>query len=345
MLEDKPLALWSASKMVCGYTILKLVDEGLMSLHMRPADVFDFWNAADGRQNVTVRHLLSLTSGLTKFPNGFGRCTNDTLGIISCANESYHHGFPPTFTQPGMTFEYAEASFFVVGAMALQATGLETFNEVFQKYTARLLGIAALKCRYIGRKADPGGGLRCSTLEYAKILRAISSKSLLRNKSLYVEAHTPHTLNAGRSPAQKEAKQSCSDKLKKRGCDEDAMPEWLVGQEAYGENLYWHYGLGQWIECATPKCEGGILRASSRGARGTYPFVDPGTVSGNVPHWGVVMRSGSNTGAGTMLIENEVLPKIADVVNPAAAPTSGCRQCASFSWLLGLLPLAASAWA
>jgi len=64
------------------------------------------------------------------------------------------------------------------------------------------------------------------------------------------------------------------------------MPDW----GNWKEGVYWHYGLMQWIECATPTCEDGAVRISSPGLLGTYPWVDRGQLSGARPHWGVVYR-------------------------------------------------------
>merc|ERR1719162_575245 len=72
---DRANELMSASKMISGYTVLKLVDEGLLSLDTKAADVLGYWTATDGRRNVTLRHLMAMTAGMTKFPAGHGACT------------------------------------------------------------------------------------------------------------------------------------------------------------------------------------------------------------------------------------------------------------------------------
>merc|ERR1740121_3107622 len=129
-------------------------------------------------------------------------------------------------------------------------------------------------------------------------MEAISAKSFLDDKSLFDEAERPHTLGLRRSQGHQNEITGCPDTLdgfdpEGKGCSEDFMPEWGVGRwpmDIGTPGIYWHYGLCQYIECATPNCDGGILRASSRGAMGTFPWIDPGNLSGNVPHWVVIVR-------------------------------------------------------
>lgn len=319
---DRANELMSASKMMSGYTMLKLVDEGLLSLNTKAADIFDWWNATDGRKNVELHHLMSQTAGLTKYPLGTGICVSGLGGgTLQCAQVAYEELFPSTFTEPGLEFEYVESTFYVMSAMALHVTGLETWDEVFQKYLARPLGVDSDWCHFdfpTRHMAFAGGGLRCATLELGKILQAISAKTVgIRNMSLYDEAERPHTLNARRSPGHISSVPGCSSATEALGCSEAFMPEWAVGRWPLNRDtpgIYWHYGLCQYIECSTPNCDGGILRMSSRGMMGTYPWVDRGVVSGHRPHWGVAVRFRPISGNSIWDIETEVLPRAARAI-------------------------------
>merc|ERR1712129_102910 len=109
------------------------------------------------------------------------------------------------------------------------------------------------------------------------------------------------------------------------GCTEKRMPEWGAGVSPFHHDtpgIYWHYGLCQWIECATPSCQGGILRFSSRGMMGTYPWVDRGGLSGYQPHWGVLVRFRPSTGKSVWLIQKEVLPRAASIIEGEATAGS-----------------------
>lgn len=319
-LTRGPHLLMSASKMVTGYTMLKLVDEGVLTLDTKAADVFDYWTATDHRKDVTLRHLLSLTAGLTRYPLGLGLCTDGILGSTrACAKDAYENRFQ-SGAAPGTEYEYTETTFFVASAMALEATGLSNWDDVFQQYMARPLGINASKCEFsfpFKHMALAGGGMQCDTGEYAKILKAILGKTLYKNTSLYDEAERPHTVNVKRSAPTRESV-GCSPESLEQGCSEAMMPEWASGK---GSSLTtspatWHYGLGQFIECphSDPNCENGILRASSPGALGAYPWVDRGGRSGHAPHWGMVTRNWPTTGPGLSQIQREVTPQAAAIV-------------------------------
>lgn len=313
----------SASKSISGYLILKLVDEGLLTLDTKAADMLDYWTATDGRKDVTLRQLLSQTAGLTTFWGGTGACTGGGVtgnGTRNCARQAYDECFPSTFTAPGLDWEYTESTFYVASAMALEATGLSDWDDVFQRYLAGPMGVNPDRCGFTlpnRGMAFAGGGLVCDTEDYAKILQGILAKTLYKDTTLYDEAERPHTLGVGRSVNHQQAVQSCTEETASKGCDEAQMPEWGVGRGSLmrsSPGVYWHYGLAQYVECADPMCEGGILRTSSRGMMGTYPWIDRGETSGNNPHWGVVVRLWPLSGAGIVQIIDDVLPLAAAIV-------------------------------
>merc|ERR1740121_1776519 len=205
--------------------------------------------------------------------------------------------------------------------MALEVTGLRNWDDVFQQYLADPVGVDSSKCEFslpAKHWAMAGGGMRCNSVEYSKILQAILGKTLYNDTSLYDEAERPHTVNVRRSAAQQGSSTACTSEALAQGCSEGMMPEWAAGS---GNGLRtspatWHYGLGQFIECphSDPNCENGILRASSPGALGAYPWVDRGGRSGHAPHWGMVTRKWPTTGPGLSQIQREVTPQAAAIV-------------------------------
>lgn len=62
--EDTIVNVWSSSKTIISFAILMLVDRGLLDVH---ENVAKYWPefAANGKENIKVRHLLSHTSGLS----------------------------------------------------------------------------------------------------------------------------------------------------------------------------------------------------------------------------------------------------------------------------------------
>lgn len=311
--SELPTAVMSASKMVSGYTMLRLVDEGLLSLDTKAADVFDFWTATDSRKDVTLRHVMSLTAGLTAYPAGFAQCTEGN-STRDCAEQAYNECFK-SGAAPGEEFEYTESSYFVLSAMALEVTGLQHWDDVFQTYLAGPLGVDPLLCAYSFGSSDwayAGGGLVCDTVEYTKILHAILAKTLFMDTTLYDEAERPHTLGVRRSEAYIESTPICPVGTESKGCREDMMPEF--GTDMVAGPTVWHFGLSQWVECDTPGCEGGVVRTSSPGAMGAYPWVDRGGFTGYAPHFGVVVRFWPRTGEGLRQIQENVLPLAAAIL-------------------------------
>jgi len=296
--------------------ILKLVDEDLLSLETRAADILDFWTAEDYRKEVTVRHLLSFTAGMSTFPGGLASCSSGG-STRACAIEAYNECFR-SGAAPGTEFDYTESSWYVVSAMALEVTGLPTWDDVFFRYIALPLGIDPSRCTFgIPNRnwAYAGGGLSCDTLEYSKVLQAILGKTLLRNTTLFDEAERPHTLDVRRSPTLPWP--TCSNETQALGCKADMMPLWPA---TMSENpKFDHYGLGQWIECSNPTCDGGILRTSSGGGMGTYPWIERGALTGNPPHFGVVVRLWPPSYESWDVIHREVLPLAAAVVEHGVA--------------------------
>ncbi|KAI1842808.1 hypothetical protein JX266_010984 [Neoarthrinium moseri] len=61
--EDTIVNIWANTKIVCALAMLKLVDRGLVSLNDRVAK---FWPefAANGKEKIEIRHLLSHSSGV-----------------------------------------------------------------------------------------------------------------------------------------------------------------------------------------------------------------------------------------------------------------------------------------
>jgi len=56
-----------------------------------------------------------------------------------------------------------------------------------------------------------------------------------------------------------------------------------------------------------------MIRASSRGMMGTYPWVDRGGLSGNPPNWAIVVRYRPLTGQAILDMQEEVCPLAAKI--------------------------------
>merc|ERR1711920_1091255 len=166
----------------------------------------------------------------------------------------------------------------------------------------------------------------------------MGGKTILNDNSLHDEAETALTLDAARGPDEQVREPNCvTQEQTDAGCDNATMPRWTELGVPFPDSVYWHYGLGQWIECSTPRCEGGILRASSIGFLGAYPWVDRQT---NPPHWGLIMRWGNAgddpqaptraSGASVKAVYDNVVPKATDIVQGGGSAAAAKNKMLQF---------------
>jgi len=264
----------STSKWVTAVVILDLVDRGLLALDTEAADVLPFWD----EPGVTVRHLLSFTSGFSDEAPcvhvgvaSFGNCVRSIYG----ANLPH----PPT---PGARFAYSNSHMQIAGLMAMSTAWTASWAQLwtdFQDRTGRFPSASyALPSTTNPRVA---GGMIVNGTEYLDFLRALYHGDLL-------------------SPATRSALFA-----NQRGAAFVIdSPVWA----ALGED--WSYGLGNWLECPTATARGSFdcgdgHRNSSPGAYGAYPFIDFDN-----EYFGIVAREGP---FGTMHEGIQIFRAIEDV--------------------------------
>jgi len=299
--QSDTLSLMSASKMVTGYVILGLVNEGKLTLNTLVKDILPWWTATDLRSKVRVHHLLENTDGLPTFKI-FGMCTQKD--VIGCAKEAYGRGVKD---EPGTTFTYSETSFYVLGAIAIQVSGLPDYNAVFQKYVAEPSNMYG--CSFTGQQ-DPGAMLQCSTVEYAKFLRLVAARALNGlPKSAFVEAEKPRT---------------------KKGVKSMAMFGMGLPQKQ-------EYGLGLWRMCATKSCsDDEIVYVHSMGANGFIPSIYR---LGGTSTWLIVARNVLNGIPKSMDILRDLQPQ-AVPFSLAGVPTDCEMGCLGLTLKRGIKKVA-----
>ena len=114
---DAAIPVASAAKWVSGTVVLRLVQEGTMRLDDRVQRYLPSWgvNSADGRGNITLRHLLTFTSGITDaVPScdawrAIGqRAAPDSLAPLADCVTRIAHATPRLVADPvGTVFAYA----------------------------------------------------------------------------------------------------------------------------------------------------------------------------------------------------------------------------------------------
>ena len=242
---DKRVAIASASKLVAGLTLLRLVDAGKLSLHSTTGSVLG-WTGPQAA--ITLEQLLSFTSGLKPEAS----CTLRTA--ISLADCVETIGKTPLAAAPGTRFDYGSTHLQVAARMAEIVTG-KSWHSVFVAELREPLALSADIGWYTWPRQAVGtsnpliaGGLRMTMSEYARVLdleyhRGVYHAERLISDALFTAQATepyPHAI-IGSSP------------VKRIGLD-------------------YHYGLASWLECPPPAQNCALQ--SSPGAFGFTPWVD-----------------------------------------------------------------------
>lgn len=271
---DQRVAIASASKMVSGAVIFRLIDQGFLSLDSTTGQVLG-WTGEQAA--ISLRELLSFTSGLA--PEN--RCTyqSDTT-LTDCVNLIAQSGLTAA---PGTRFDYGSVHLDVAGRMAEVATGT-AWNELFAAQLRDPLGLSSDIVYYANPLKSTGtdnpllaGGLQLTMNEYAHVLQFVFNKGVWQGSAL---------LQPGIFDTQ----------------TIDPYPDAIIGKSP-ASNL--RYGLTAWLECSTPQT--GCAVISSPGAFGFTPWLDRN--AGYYAILGMQVSDNSATHFGAML-EAQLQPLI-----------------------------------
>jgi len=122
----------STSKLVSAVIIMRLVEQGRLSLANKPQDLIGTWPIGGGEPlfNTTLTQLLSFTSGLTIEPS----CLDDgTFEYETCVTAIGTANSGNGIT-PGQQFFYASTHLQVAGLMAIKAKSAATWQDVFSEF-------------------------------------------------------------------------------------------------------------------------------------------------------------------------------------------------------------------
>jgi serine-type D-Ala-D-Ala carboxypeptidase/endopeptidase len=242
---DQRVAIASASKLVSGVVLFRLIEQNYLSLDATTGAVLG-WNAANS--TITLRQLLSFTSGLA--PGNF--CTsNVNITLAACVDTISQAAVD---APPATRFDYGSTHLHVAARMAEVVTG-STWNAIFAQQLRDPLGISADAQYYtFPRQASgtqnplPAGGLRMTVNEYARVLQLVFDKGQWDGAQLASAALFDQQ---GRQP----------------------YPNVIIGNSPAAANGFdTKYGLTAWLECATPAT--GCNSISSPGAFGFTPWID-----------------------------------------------------------------------
>ena len=171
----------STSKWVTATIILRLVDEGILSLNDRPQDLIENWpiDSSDPLYDITLADLLSFTSGLTQEPlcinlagANFEACVNQ-IGATNAGNEII----------PGTQFYYSGTHMQVAGLMAVKAAGVDSWQDLFEMFQLQT-GLFPNGAYDLPSAANPrlAGGMHWRGDEYADFIRAFIQGDLFQNR-------------------------------------------------------------------------------------------------------------------------------------------------------------------
>ena len=242
---DRRIPIASASKLVAGLTILRLIDQGRLSLDSTTGQVLG-WKGPQGA--ITLKQLLSFTSGL---PPRDACTLRPGITLAECVNSLSKLKL---VAAPGTRFDYGNTHLHVAARMAEVVTG-KTWDAVFASELRAPLGIGAQAVFYTWPRRPEGttnpliaGGLQMTMNEYAKVLELEYHRGVYRGQRLIGDAL--FTAQAT-----------------------EPYPNAVIGDTPVGRiGLEYHYGLANWLECPPPAVDCPVQ--SSPGAFGFTPWVD-----------------------------------------------------------------------
>ncbi|WP_374074550.1 serine hydrolase domain-containing protein [Bdellovibrio bacteriovorus] len=251
----------STSKLVTSTIILRLVEQGALSLSDKPQTHIPSWplGSGDSLYNMTLSHLLSFRSGMTDelFCLHSGVADFETCTKNMAANNAGNGNIP------GNLFYYSGVHMQVAGLMAQYASSAASWQDIFGQFKTAT-GLFTNATYDLPSATNPrlGGGMRWTATEYMNFLRALKNGTLLNTSSM-------------------------NELLK----DHTASSQIVYSPPKTDLNEEWHYGLGIWHECqnSTYNCNSSTGRVSSPGAYGSYPFWDR-----TKNYFGIVARQGAS---------------------------------------------------
>ena len=258
-IETASTSKWPMAMMFVG-----LVQDGtISSLDAFASDYVPWWSSSrtcqnvstcDAKGNITIRQLLSFTSGFDdgEVPGGGGgsnatNCLDNsaTGNFVACAQQIY--GALNLTGSPGKTFAYNSIHLQLMGVVAHYATkGQLGIQEIFHKYYVVPYGMNETTCGDHGdTNPEIAVCLQTTGYDYQKFLQAQLTYSVL-DKALVEESEKNYT-------------------------------PFLKNDTVF--TIYGLYSFGHWLECYdssygfTDECATANIH-SDPGAFGYYPLID-----------------------------------------------------------------------
>jgi D-alanyl-D-alanine-carboxypeptidase/D-alanyl-D-alanine-endopeptidase len=235
---DTVVRLASGSKWLSAAAIMTLVDDGSLDLD---APISAYLPVFTGpKAAITLRQLLSFTSGLQEEPTCAGRAT---VTLQQCAAEI---AVLPLAAQPGAQYRYGNGHLVVAAAIAESVSGTP-FTTLFWDRLSVPLG-APSTVMTGGANPNPAGNARSTMRDYARFVRMLWNGG---------EIDGTRILSAD-AVAEMQQDQT------------NGAP--IVVASGIRKALGSRYGLGSWYDVLDPAT--GAYEVSSPGAFGFHPWID-----------------------------------------------------------------------
>lgn len=221
--EKSVFPLYSSTKIFTGVSIMKLVEEGKLSLETPITEVID--NLPPAWKAITIRHLLTFTAGLPKLRDSarFMSLPDEKKASLSREEAIPYLAEAPIVSKPGEKWVYENTGHNLLGVIISKLTG-KSYEEFLKERVFNPLGMSStrmgdsqrvIKGRfptdyifengtlqthtyYFGVDGgNPGSGLNSSVKDLAEFFAALEAGSVLKPTSLE-EIWLPVKLNDGK---------------------------------------------------------------------------------------------------------------------------------------------------
>jgi D-alanyl-D-alanine carboxypeptidase len=132
---DTPINLASDNKMFTAVLIAQLVEEGKLGLDDKVGKHLPDWPQAAVRERVSVRDLLTHTSGLGDYWGPAHAARIGALDTVAEYAELLHADAPAA--EPGQAFKYSNNGYVLLGLIAERVTGRDYYDLVRERVYAR----------------------------------------------------------------------------------------------------------------------------------------------------------------------------------------------------------------
>ena len=250
----KPVRIASATKWLTGTVILSLVDAGRLRLDDPAARYLSGLAGAGSR--ITIRHLLSHTSGLPMAHPALGQHDITLSQAVDAVVAA------PLLHDPGEACVYGDASVQVAGRIAEIASGIDAasgkaWKSLFASQLAVPLGMTTTTYEGTGPTDNPhlAGGATSTPREYGRFLTMLLNGGTYRGRRLLSESSVSEMLRdqTRGKPLRFNPFQSFPG----------LFPGWREVR----------YGLCNWLE-TLDTATGQAWEASSPGVFGFIPWID-----------------------------------------------------------------------